>query len=337
MTEEEYKELNMYLNDTLETLKYDFFFLENIELFKEFNNRYCEIVEKYDINVNYSSINLSDDKTFSLAYKIIESISPNYLELFNQLKENKEIYLGKKLVINNGAYEITDSNTFITPNIKLIFVKKDSNYSDVKEMIHEFIHYISYNDRSIKRYILDDFLPIYFEQYAEEYLKKQGITDESINSNNRIMNTYNRCSQLSWMIDPLVIFSELKEININQIDYINENIMKISKEDLEEQCRELLNFYREHNKNESNGLVRYNYFHLNFEYLFNTLLAFYATKHCKVEDMIYLNEHISDDNGKFIIDTLEEIGIDLSDDKVIDEMFNCIEEYLQKQNNKVIK
>ena len=113
--------------------------------------------------------------------------------------------------------------------------------------------------------------------------------------------------------------------------------MNISKEDLEEQCKNLLNTCRENKKNEGNIFANYNYFSLAFQYLFDTLLAFYATKHCKLEDMVKLNNHIDDKDDLFIIDSLEKVGIDLTNDEVLEEMFKCIEEYIQKQNKKVIK
>lgn len=335
MTKEEYKELNEYLNDELKALRNDYFFLDNIELFKYLNNKYCELVEKYDISSNNNNIGLTDDEIYSLAHEIIESISPEYTKMFEQIKNNNELYISESNLIINNKYVLTDSTTLILPNKKLIYIKKKGNYSDVKQLVHEFIHYTSKDEHDIKRYILGEYLSVYFEQYAEEYLKNKNIKDESVKSNDRIINTYNRCAQLSWFIDPLIIYLYLHEINIDNIEQINKKIMKISKEDLEMQCNNLLELYRKSKKTEK-GFIKYNHFSLSFQYLFATLLSFYSIKKCKLEDIVNFNEHISDKDELFIIDSLQKVGINLEEDNIVEELFNCIEEYIQKENQKVI-
>ena len=336
MTNEEYQELNNYLSLELNNMKNDYFFLENIEIFKYINDKYYEVIEKYDISSNYNNLGLSDDDIYLLAHEIVESISPKYVELLEQLKNNNGLYISDNNIIINNKYVLNDSTSLILPDKKIIFIKKKGNYSDVKQLVHELIHCTSKNEHNIKRYILGEFLSIYFEQYAEEFLKNKDIKDESVKSNDRIISTYNRSVELSYFINPLIIYLQLHEINIENIEYINKDIIKISKEELEMQCKKLLNAFRKYS-DQKKGIVGYNHFSVSFQYLFATLLSFYATKNCKLEDMINLNEHIDDKDELFIIDTLQNIGIDFEKEHTIENLFNCIEEYIQRENNKVIK
>ena len=67
-----------------------------------------------------------------------------------------------------------------------------------------------------------------------------------------------------------------------------------------------------------------------FKYLFGTVLAMYAFKHCEMENILYLNEHINDENKKDIVEMLKSIGIDLNDDNFLKEALLSVKEYLSR-------
>ena len=73
----------------------------------------------------------------------------------------------------------------------------------------------------------------------------------------------------------------------------------------------------------------------NYRYILGFLLAVYALKYSDVEKIKKLNEYITDrkheDLG--IIELLKMIDINLNEDHFYDELFNCLDEYVEKYQN----
>lgn len=336
MTDEEYIELNDYLNDIfLKLEKNDYFFLENLDMISYLAYRYCELVSKYNLETYQIDRKLSFEDVYQLAGEIIESIDPKYAEDFSKIIQTGELdfdYDNKYF----DSHLITRENE--NGKINLINLKRTYNYDEVKTLVHEFIHYTNADKHTVKRHILGEYLSITGELYAENYMRNKGIDVSEINSNLRLKTTYDRCSELSWIIDVLIAYQKIGKISENNISFITENIVDVTNDEFITECKYLLKLIKER-KDKTNIDVP----ELKFEYddsislaciyLMGTLFAFYTIKHCKIEDIVNMNNHINDDD-LFIIDTLQKVGFDLEKESTINEMFNCIEKYLEKNNCK---
>ena len=331
MTNEEYKELNGYLNDIFLKLEQkDYFFIGNIEIFQYLSNRYCEVIEKYDLPKVKNDKYLSFDEVYKLAREVIESINPNYLETFDKLIETGELDFDYE-----DNYE--ESNMYFEMNkerkLKLINIKRTYNYEEVKILVHEFIHYTHTDIDTIKKHVLTEALAISGELYAEDYLIDKGINRDEVNSTNRLQSTYERCCEFSWIMDALIVYKNIGNLDSTSSDFAREYIMDIENEELESQYKNLLKTIRNYDNKEEIYKFVENY----YRYLFGTLIGFYTKNHIDKKDFSYLNDHINDDNELFVIDILQKIGIDLEDDEVIDEIYNDIGNYISNLNYKVIK
>jgi len=111
---------------------------------------------------------LTYQDVYNLAREIIESINSDYLEDFDKLIENGQLDFGYEGEYEDSVFvhEQKDSNIY-----NYINIKREFNYSDVGSLVHEFIHYTNgKNNNTIKRRILTEFLSIYYENYAIDYL-----------------------------------------------------------------------------------------------------------------------------------------------------------------------
>lgn len=340
MTEQDYTELNNYMNDVfLKLEEKDYFFLENIEMIKYLGDRYCDIIEKFDLKDNKKENNISFNEVYLLAREVIESINPNYLQDFDNLISTGELdfdyedkYFDSHLTkLNNEEYT------------RLINVKRTYNYEEVKTLVHEFFHYTNITKNSIKRYLLGEYISISSEIYAEEYMVNKGIDRNEMSSKFRLKTTYDRYCDISWVIDALIIYKNIGNLNKKDIGFIQENITDIEPDEFEAQCKRLLHFFRtnndKYNPDQPDLKVEYDeHFSVMCQYLLGTLLAFYTKDHVDKKDFVYINDHINDDNGLFIIDTLQNSGIDLEKEDTILKIFESIENYLNSFDyKKVIK
>lgn len=62
-------------------------------------------------------------------------------------------------------------------------------------------------------------------------------------------------------------------------------------------------------------------------YVLGTMLAFYARKNCKKEDILYLNEHLNTEDED-IVDCLEKVGIYVNED-FLNIAFDSIIDYIK--------
>ena len=335
MTEQEYQELNDYLQNEFAYLQQtDDFFLNNMEIIRYLSNRYHDLVSSYDYVPVTSEQHVDEEIIYEYARKVVESISTDYLKIFDTLKKKQQLNFLEDNILGSHTKIIKDENGIQ----KIINISLSYSYYDVKKVIHEFIHYTNNQGDNPIVHNLGEFLSVYFELYTEKYLENEGISLSELQSSDRLEATYEYCEELLNIIDVLYIYQQMGTIDIKQIDDIN-NVIYISKEELEIKCKNLLEYFRKRNYNILKQLYG-NKYSLICQYLFGTLLGVYAINNCKLEDIVYLNDHINDnnynneDNSVAIITLLQQIGIDLTDDEVIDEIFNCIEEYIKKINSK---
>ena len=341
MTENQYKELNAYLNELFIYLEGKFEpMINNILPIFILNDKYKELIEKYNLDVQYKENGLTYNDVYLLAKEIIEQINPKYLNDYNNLIRTGEL---------DFSYEdeYYDSNFTHTKNHNLININRSFNYSDVETLIHEYFHYINGKETtSYNRFLLTEFLSIYFELYAIDYLINNDIPLDEINYSKRIMSTYKRVKNIYYVEIPIITYSKFGSIDETSYKMLCEFYAgNLTKEQFDYECETLLNWFKDVEKEYkiSNFKCDYDEFDLRkhysgmfenyFLYFIGTVFAFYAKENCNIKDIVYINDHIND-QGLSVFDCLEKMKTDTEDDDFDNKVIKSIEKYLTKFNVK---
>jgi hypothetical protein len=344
MNKEQYKKLNDYLNDVFIYLeKRDFLLIRNIKSIAMLNDTFYSFIKNYDLSYKPKENKLTFNDVFILAREIIETINKDYLQDFDKMIDSGQLDFSYNREYSDSEFiHLEDYQVH-----NLININREFNYSDVDILIHEFIHYTNGNKKqSINRYLLTEFLSIYFENYAIDYLIAKGIDKEEINYNDRLLFTKRDSNELIWYEIVLLAYEKFGEIDENTINYLNEFYVNISKESFDKECLDTLKHfekieknYMEDNRKEFNHeeltSKLCSYITKDYRYILGTLLAYYARKYCDMKDIVYLNDHINDEEykSKNMYEILLTIGIDLDDENFKDKVLISIEEYINKYNN----
>lgn len=341
MDKKEYEELNKYLNDISVYLdkKYSII-LNNISSICEMNDEYYKHLYDNEFKKNNTQNNLTYNDVYMLAREIIESINPNYLKEFDKLINSGQLDFSYEQEYDDCEYVYIERGN---KSYNLININREFNYNDVVNLIHEFIHYTN-GDKKVtrNRYYLTEFLSIYFETYAIDYLINKGINKDEIDYEIRLESTFDRASSFYYVESPLICFMDFGSINDDNYEMFKFKYYPIDRSAFDKECRILLDYLRKIEKKyrENHFKDDYDYDEVikdcanllitNFKYLFGTILSMYAFKHCKKENILYLNEHINDDDSTDMVELLQSIGIDINDDNFLKEALLSIEEYLNK-------
>ena len=186
MTEEQYKKLNNYLKIVFTELeKNDKFLIDNLVFMYDISYSLNKFLEKYELQYNKKQNDLTEYEICLYAEEILNSIDKKYSKKFKSLIENFQI----QFIYNSGVpiyYKFLNS--------KNIYLYRESNYTDVQILIHEFMHYVNDGKRISKnRNILTEFLSIYFELYSTKKLMEKNIPKEELDYNFRLINTNKMC------------------------------------------------------------------------------------------------------------------------------------------------
>jgi len=330
MQKQDYKKLNTYLNDIFNILKDDNnFLIKNILFIAKMNDAYLDLISNYEIS-NYTKENkLTYEEIYLLAREIIASINLKYLEDYDNLIESGQLDFGYNNEYND-SYFIHEHN--------LINIRREFNYNDVISLVHEFIHYTNGKEKQSKnRYLLTEFLSIYFEMYALDYLIAKDISKEEIGLYDRLISTLVNAKKIYTYEIVFLAYEKFGNIDEDTINYLNEYYLSISKDDFLEECMNLLNCFIEKDKTNNNSENIYEIvipFFNHYRYLIGTLIAFYAKDYCKLEDIVNLNNHINDDIGNMdTIQVLRKIGINVSSEEFLNKALESIEVYIKKYSN----
>lgn len=305
MNEEMYQELNSYLNECFIYLnKTNPIFIKYLNIFFHINNNLYnnankKIIKYYRTEEN----NLTYEEVLSLSRQIIKEIDENYLEKFDNLLSSGELH-----------FEYDESNTSEfqydkSKNIKTIDIYRKFNYDDVIVLIHEFVHYTnSFAEMTYMRDFLTEFISIYFEEYARNYLI-ENISDDNIKKsiNERIINTLIINDNLYSYITLLLGYEYLGDLNKNTKNDLRK-IMKIENNVFEQECMKLLNKFR------TKVELTLKDFCLNYKYVFGTLLTYYALENVEVKKMVKLNNDINSYEYSLmnLEEVLETIGVEFN-------------------------
>lgn len=344
MTEEQYKKLNNYLNSAFKELeKNNSFFLKNIFPIAKLSNIYNFVYKNIEIENKSITNNISFENVMLLAREIIETIDKNYLKDFDQLIKTGELDFSY-----DSEYFDSHFRWNRETKQKLININRSYNYGDVRVLIHEFIHYTNCGICSkSSNVLLTEFLSIYFEQYAIDYMIKKGIDKDEIDYNSRYIDTNRKANLLCNYAVVMLVYEQIGNIDKDSCKLINDHFIAISEEEFNKICLKTIeiisnkysnykfdtlfeNKYDEERENKTiSSLVSNDYC-----YILGTIFAIYALEYCDINKIIELNNSKINNNlingNIFII--FKNIGIDITSSNFNDNILDCIQKRLTKYN-----
>lgn len=345
MTEQDYKDLNYYLNICCKRLRgMDNFFLNNINNFIGLSLKLKSMIDKYDLKEEVEQVNLTYEEVFLLAREIIATINQDYLEEYDDLIKSGRLDFSYDADYFESHFMYQRDNQQWEININRTF-----DLYEVSVLVHEFMHHknTSLEKGSVIQYLLTEFISIYFEIYTKNYLiNEKGFKKNEVDFNKRMLSTLRQSKAVASYGIPILAFETFGNITDDSANLLNKyNVFKINNEDFQNLCKILLTNFRKAEKRYRDMFKNDNYFNeinleiklseifsSNYRYLIGTLFAYYAIKNCDVKDIVYLNDHINDEefNELGIIGILDKIGIDMNNPSINIELINSIEEVLKK-------
>ena len=336
-----YDELNKYLNELFIYLsdKYDIF-VDNLSRLTVINDELRNFLNLYDLSFEKKENNLTDEDVYLLAREIIESINPKYLDDFDNLIKNGELDFGYNEEYDGSYFK------HINDDINIINIKREYSYEEVISLIHEYIHYINLKNISTKNsHLLTEFLAIYFEIYAMDYLIDKGINKDDIYYKRRLLFIKGKTNRFYNIESPLLVYKFFGEINDENYKLLYDNIMQIPKENYDRECSKILIYLKQQEKKYNNenftndrnieSLQEKLGYDLAYDlrYILGTIFTFYTRKYSKIEDIVWLNNHINDSNLE-LNDILNKLGINIYENDFTDKMKDSIKDYLEKYDVK---
>ena len=365
MKKEDYKRLNDYLNDTFIYLSgHDGFFIQNMRSIFIFNNMLYGKLKDIELEHKFHENNLTFEDVFELARNEIEKINSNYLKEFDKLidsgrlglfkqEENiniKEVdYYEKLSEVENNEEEIrNDSVCSYNNGDYFIDLARTHNYNDVLMLIHEFIHSTnSSKNMGEYRYILTEFFSIYFEMLSQKDLLENGINTSELDIFDRIKDTgmiSKKIVKYDLAFMAYNLFGNVKEDSYEDLEKYH--IVSSTKEEFESVCINLLKYFDYQKIVYNNEFNLYDYrkcisslFSSGYRYLFGTLFACYLLENGNKDKVVWLNDHINDEEIKNMnfIDVLKIIGIDLTDENINKKLVDGAQNYYENLNKYSVK
>ena len=339
-----YDELNKYLNDVCVYLNNTGnIIINNMSGLCEYNDGLYKCLYDYKFDKKNKKNNLTYDDVYMLTREIIESINPAYLKKYDELMNSGSLDFSYENEYNDCEFVHIERNN---DTYSLININREFNYDDVINLVHEFIHYTNdSNNCTRNRDLLTEFLSIYFETYAIEYLINKGINKDEVDYEIRLKSTFYRANNFYYVESPLLCFMNIGSINDENYEFFKKRYFPIERSAFDQECNCLLNKFRniENNYCVTHFQDDFNYDELikkyarflvdHFKYLFGTILSMYAFKYCKMEDILYLNEHINDDDSADMVELLKNALIDLNNDSFLDDALESIKDYLKRYDS----
>ena len=344
-----YDKLNYYLNDICNYLeKGHSFLLENIDRICKLNDAFLRLLENYSLENKTIQNNLTYEDVYYLAREIIGNIDKNYLKSFDNLIQSGELdFSYENDYVDSECVSMYKNGKVVK---QIININREFNYSDVRLLVHEFIHYTNGKKQSMNRNYFGEFLSIYFELYAIDYLLKKGVNKEEIDYLYRIKNVKLHSIIFYQYEVILLAYTKFGNLDDNTVTLLQKYFLNIKKEVFEKECTTLyknLCIAEEKNKdkikenpNEPGCALAEEFMAYNYKYILGTFLAVYAHKYSNFDDIVNLNNYINEFNDKTVYDICSGIGIDLNDEYFSQKLFNSMDEYIntkQIDHNKVIK
>lgn len=357
MVKMEYDNLNNYLNKLCLVLdRKNPFLLENLFGLIKLNDNFYSKFKNYESKEEYFENNLTFEEVIDISKEIIEFINPEYLKQFKDYENTGKIDFNYEAKKNDTSefrskeylrYTRSDQKYIMTiERTPRILINRKFNYYDVVALIHEFFHSLNREGKeNINNIYLTEYISIYFETLATEYLvKEKDVNPNEIQMYHRINDSVNCAKDEFIFRTPLLAFIKFGNIDESTYKFVGkyflykkeEDVNNILKEIFDKECKHLLSVF-EKNKNkfktEEEFFEDFAGFILNgYKYVIGTLLAFYSKEKLSMEKMIYLNDNINNYDFNMLnpIEALAKIGIDLSNPDFFEVATESLEKYIEE-------
>ena len=315
-----YLALFLFESKDIDDYYYQFIIL-NDNFFEFFLKRYLKD-GRYFQEIDHN--NLSYQDVLNISRDIIKSINEDYLLQFDNL-------------LNSGILDFSYDKEYIDSEVvhirykdgtfkRYININRKFNYDDVSTFIHEFMHYVSGIVYKIRNMIITEFISIYFELYANEYIfNNYSQNIKEIEYNKRLASCFERSKIIRNTEIPLFIFSRLGNLNEGSYKYVNDFFPKYNYEDYKYECEKTLNII---NKEDGNGEKLYIY-ECHY-YLIATFLAFYCRNNnnniCNILNLAS-NTNNKENDDLDLLNLLEKYNININSD-IFKTIFDAMSDYL---------
>jgi hypothetical protein len=344
MNEKRYKELNEYLNEIFKHCEEEnFFFLRNIEELAKMNDIFLQYIMDKQIEDKTIENKLTFEDILTITREIIASIDKNYLKDFDTLMASGILDFSFEQEYRDSCFTHIESRGQI---YNLVDINREFNYDDVLSFVHEFIHFTNGKEKIGANWnALTEFLSIYFEIYAAEYLFNKGIPNDEIHLMDRLTIAKQHAITLSRYEIVLLAYEKFGPLNKDTYQILSKTILNISEQQFELECYNLYKNLRKIDREESSEKKKTQsrasklsdaFITRNYRYVFGTLLAFYAKSYVNREDIVYLNNHINEMDEKSVTEICHSIGINIGFSSEIEEMDLQMEVALQKRNTEFL-
>ena len=334
--EEIYTKLNYYLNEICVYLKdKDLFFLDNVNRIVFLNDNFNDLIYEYNLDYEAKKNDLTFLDVYNLAREIVGSIDENYLPIYDKIISNGELDFGYEDDYEGSLFRPVANGKDIR---KIINIKRKFNYHDVVVLVHEFMHYISFRDNNIMFHYLSEFLAIYFETYAINYLINKGISKEEVDYLARFKSFKTSTDKLFQYEVIFLVYTEFGNLSASSFELLKNFYINMKQEDFEKDCKnfyEMLEKIKEQNKfelqdnpNDLGKIFCKEFLFDDYRYILGTIFAIYALEYGNMEDMVYLNNHLEQFKDKSIPETCLAVGIDLDDPEFENKAMTAFSKYL---------
>lgn len=363
MKKEDYKRLNDYLNDAFIYLsENDSFFIQHIQMISKLNFMFYEKLSDVDLEHTFHENNLTYEDVFNLARNEIKKINPDYLEEFDKLIDSgrleffkheqnitieKNTDYGKLSKIENNEEETKNiSACYYTEDDYFIDLARTYNYNDVNLLIHEFIH----STNSLGDMALTEFFSIYFEMLSQKELLEKGINPNELDIFDRIKDTIEISKDIieyDLAFLSYNLFGNIKEDSCEELKKYN--IVTSTKEDFENVCISSLRYFdykkiKYNNENKKFNLYDYRkcisgLFSEGYKYLLGTLFSCYLLENGNKDKIVWLNDHINDEEirNMDLTSVLKMIDIDLADENINEKIVDSVQNYYESLRKYSVK
>ena len=336
MKKEDYDVINEYFNDLalrlFESKDYECNYLNFIVLntifLRYFRERYFEN-NGYQIEPKKNKLTFQD--VIDLARKVIESINPKYLLKYDELLDSGTIDFGYENEYEDSSVSSVLNNGEV--KLQLINISRDFNYTDVEVLVHEFMHYLNVLGGSIKDKIIGEFISIYFETYAIEYLyKNYKMNLEEIFYNKRLLNIYTQLSQMEQIQIPFFLFQTYGNLDENSYIEADKFFKNYRKEHYNYDCKYVLKMITDI-KREKIGKFEIDEDHY---YSLASFLAMYFRKTSDLKTMVNFVDNVNNRENKDFdfITLLSNYNLNIKEDfyKKIKESLDEYLDIFEKEN-----
>ena len=166
----------------------------NLNDLEYMHSEFVKLIETQGLKEAPKQELIDRETTKKVAGDIINSLGfKRYTDLYNFIIENDRI------VFDPNARE--SQYRFVIPNYNpiehILISEKDKDKRTIITLVHEFFHWTNHmENQNNAHYMLGEFISIYFEEYATDYLLNNNLyTEEELDVKCRLRETYNQLSK----------------------------------------------------------------------------------------------------------------------------------------------